>query len=90
MTPGMSDESRRTERSGGTRGVLERPPGSGIWRVRYADENGRIHREKVGPKGLAAKVYQKRKNEIAERRFFPASVEPRASIPEACLQRGDW
>jgi hypothetical protein len=30
-----------------------------------------LHREKVGPKALAAKVYQKRRTEIAEGRFFP-------------------
>ncbi len=53
------------------RGIFERPRGSGIWYVRYKDESGRLHKEKVGPKGLAQKVYQKRKTEIAERRFFP-------------------
>src|SRR5215467_9303326 len=57
-----------------TRGLFERPKGSGIWWVRYVDENGRLHREKVGPKGLALKVYQKRKNEIQERRFFPERI----------------
>src|SRR5262245_27473614 len=30
------------------RGVFERPKGSGIWWIRYADEFGQIHREKVG------------------------------------------
>ena len=53
------------------RGIFERPKASGIWYVRYKDEHGRLHKEKVGPKGLAQKVYQKRKTEIAERRFFP-------------------
>src|SRR5262249_10904059 len=33
--------------------------------------------EKVGPKALAAKVYQKRKNEIQERRFFPERIRCR-------------
>ncbi len=59
------------------RGVFERPRGSGIWWVRYADENGRIHREKVGPKSLALEVYRKRKTEIAERRFFPERIRRR-------------
>jgi hypothetical protein len=58
-------------RAKGPRGCFERPAGSGIWWARYRDEHGRLHREKVGPKGLAAKVYRKRKTEIAERRFFP-------------------
>jgi hypothetical protein len=59
------------------RGVFERPAGSDIWWVRYTDENGRLHREKVGPKALALKVYQKRKNEIQERRFFPERIRRR-------------
>ena len=34
------------------RGIFERPKGSGIWYVHYKDEHGRLHKEKVGPKGL--------------------------------------
>jgi integrase len=56
------------------RGVFERPKGSGVWWVRYTDENGRLHREKVGSKSLALKVYTKRKNEVQERRFFPERI----------------
>lgn len=59
------------------RGVYERKVGSGVWWVRYADENGKIHREPVGPKAVALAVYRKRKTEVAERRFFP---EGRKSI----------
>jgi len=59
------------------RGVFERPKGSGIWWVRYHDEVGREHREKVGPKSLAGDVYRKRKTEIAERRFFPERIRRR-------------
>lgn len=54
-----------------SRGVFERPMGSGVWWIRYHDEHGHRHRERIGPKGLAIKVYAKRKTEIAERRFFP-------------------
>jgi len=32
-----------------------------VWWACYFDEHGRRHRERVGPKGLAVKVYQKRK-----------------------------
>jgi integrase len=53
------------------RGVFERPRGSGTWWVRYADEHGRIHREKAGPKSLALRLYTRRKAEVQERRFFP-------------------
>jgi site-specific recombinase XerD len=73
-----SDDSRRREASRRRqRGIFERPHGSGVWWVRYHDEYGREHREKVGPKGLALKVYQKRKNEIQERRFFPERIRTR-------------
>jgi hypothetical protein len=47
------------------------------WWTRYADEHGNEHREKVGPKALAIKVYQKRKNEVQERRFFPERIRRR-------------
>src|SRR5215510_7166304 len=73
-----SDESGRPAGSGRRqRGIFERPKGSGIWWVRYHDEQSREHREKVGPKALALKVYQKRKNEIQERRFFPERIRRR-------------
>jgi len=68
----MSAKSGKGKR--GDRGLFQRPNGSGVWWVRYHDENGQEHREKVGPKGLARKLYQKRKTEIAERRFFPEDI----------------
>jgi site-specific recombinase XerD len=62
------------------RGIFERPKDSGIWWVRYADNFGRIHREKVGPKGLAKTVYQKRKVEVKEGKFFPENLRRRREI----------
>jgi hypothetical protein len=62
------------------RGLFERPKGSGVWWVCYFDANGRRHRERVGPKALAKKVYQKRKTEIAERRFFPEQFRRRPEL----------
>ena len=73
-----SDESgRHTSSQRRQRGIFERPRGSGIWWACYFDEHGKRHREKVGPKGLAAKVYQKRKTEVQERRFFPERMRRR-------------
>ena len=72
MSPDRDSQSRRR-----TRGIFERPNGSEIWWVRYVDEHGRLHRERVGPKALAVKVYQKRKTEIQERRFFPERLRQR-------------
>jgi site-specific recombinase XerD len=65
-----------------SRGVFERPKGSGVWWILYRDEHGRRHRERIGPKGLASKVYEKRKTEVAERRFFPEQIR-RRDVPLA-------
>lgn len=66
---------------GKIRGIFERPKGSGIWWVRYCDQYGRLHREKVGPKGLAQEVYRKRKTAIREGKFFPEQVGQQRVIP---------
>src|SRR4029450_1888914 len=62
---------------GRQRGIFERPKGSGIWWVRYHDQHGREHRERVGPKSLALRVYQKRKTEVQEVRYFPERLRRR-------------
>ena len=49
-----------------TRGVYEKVPSSGEWWIRYADAFSRIRREKVGNKGAAIKLYQKRKTEVRQ------------------------
>ncbi len=51
------------------RGVFERPRDSGIWWVRYADELGRIHRERVGFRQTAIQIYQQRKTEVRQGKF---------------------
>jgi len=56
------------------RGIFERPTGSGIWCIRYVDQNGRLHREKIGPKGLAKLAYQKRKTAVREGKLFPQQI----------------
>jgi integrase len=44
------------------------------WYIRYRDQNGKPRAEKVGPsKALALKVIEKRRTEVAERRFFPVT-----------------
>jgi hypothetical protein len=58
-------------KAGKDRGLFEHPVGSGIWWICYFDAFGRRHRERVGPKGLARKLYEKRKTEIREGRYFP-------------------
>lgn len=62
------------------RGVYERDKGSGVWWIRWCDGSGRLHREKVGPKGLAKDVYAKRKLEVREGRFFPENLQRRKEL----------
>ena len=58
------------------RGIFERKPGE-YW-IRYADQYGRIHREKIGTSlKLAQAAYQKRKTEIREGKFFPKKASKR-------------
>jgi site-specific recombinase XerD len=52
------------------RGIFERPKGSGVWWVRYHDQYGREHREKIGKaKSLALEVYQERKTDIRRGKY---------------------
>jgi integrase len=58
------------------RGIFERDPGE-YW-IRYADQHGRIRREKIGPSlKLAQAAYQKRKSEVREGAFFPVKAKKR-------------
>ncbi len=68
------------------RGIFEKLPGSSLWWIRYADQFGRIHREKIGPKKLAISAYQKRKTEVREGRFFPDKLRHR-EVPFAEIAR---
>lgn len=43
------------------RGIWEKLPGSGIWWIHYVDAEGKRHREKVGRKGDAIRLYHQRK-----------------------------
>lgn len=60
--------------------MFERPKGSGIYWIRYADQFGKIHREKVGPKSLARAAYRKRKTEIREGKFFPERIHVKREL----------
>ncbi|MGE0289083.1 MAG: tyrosine-type recombinase/integrase [Bradyrhizobium sp.] len=58
-----------TRGGGQDRGIFERRAGSGIWWVRYHDEHGAEHRERVGPKQLAKTIYTRRRAAVIEKRF---------------------
>ena len=59
------------------RGVFEKVPGSGIWWIQYFDAEGRRRREKVGAKGSAIKLYQKRKTEALQGKKLPENLRAR-------------
>ncbi len=61
-------------------GLFEKEKNSGEWWIRYADQYGHIHREKVGPKSLAQKAYEKRKTQIREGKFFPDELGQRRDM----------
>ena len=52
------------------RGLFERPPGSGVWWINYYAA-GKQHREKVGRKSDAIKLYQVRKADATAGRKLP-------------------
>jgi integrase len=70
----MSNRARREVK---VKGVYEKEPGSDIWWIRYADASGRIRRERVGNKGAAIKLYQKRKTEILQGKKLPEQFRAR-------------
>lgn len=55
------------------RGIFERPAGSGCWWINYY-VNGKQHREKVGRRGDAVKLYQKRKADARRKLKLPELV----------------
>ena len=59
------------------RGVFEKLSGSGIWWIQYFDAEGRRRREKVGAKGSAIKLYQKRKTEALQGKKLPENLRAR-------------
>lgn len=60
------------------RGLFEKEPGSGVWWIRYAVSGGRIRREKVGNRGAALKLYQKRKTQVLQGEKLPENFRAKA------------
>lgn len=69
------------------RGLFERKRGSGIWWIRYADQYGKNHREKVGPKSEARKIYYQRKTEARLEQFSPSFIVRHVQSKAAELNR---
>ena len=56
------------------KGLFEKVKGSDVWWIRYADQTGRIRYEKAGTKGMAEKLYRKRKVEALQVRKLPETI----------------
>jgi integrase len=54
------------------RGILERPPGSGVWWISYFGSDGIRHREKIGTRKAAEKRYLERKAEVRADLWYPS------------------
>ena len=59
------------------RGIFEKPAGSGIWWIRYADGAGQYKREKVGRRSDAITLYQKRKTDARMGVKMPENIRHR-------------
>ena len=60
-----------------TRGVFERPVGSGIWWIRYADADGKIRREKVGRKVPRLSCIKREKHKFERESKLPHKLRAR-------------
>ncbi|MCU1273780.1 MAG: integrase family protein [Bryobacterales bacterium] len=69
------------------RGVYEHPKDSDIWYICYFDGEGKRHRQKIGRRALAIKVYQQRKTEIWEGRFIPKMPGAEATFQQISEER---
>jgi hypothetical protein len=67
------DETKKRPARKPVRGVFEHPAGSDIWWVNYYVA-GRRHREKVGTRGKAVALYQKRKSDARAGIKLPESL----------------
>lgn len=61
------------------RGLFERPPGSGVWWINYYVK-GKQHREKVGRKSDAIKLYRDRKADATMGRKLPELRATQATL----------
>jgi site-specific recombinase XerD len=72
------------------RGVFEKIPGSGIWWVRYYID-GREHREKVGRRGDAIKLYKVRKTDALRGAKLPNNMKHKGVRFRVIAQEAiDW
>jgi integrase len=82
-------KEKKTEKK--HRGVYEKEPGSGIWWVRYTDDEGKIRREKVGRKSDAIALYQQRKSEVRAGAKLPENMKYKSETVGSIIYDAiDW
>jgi hypothetical protein len=69
-----------------TRGVFEKVPGSGVWWIHFYDSEGRRHREKVGRKSDAQRLYLQRKAHAAAGRKIARPLNERERTFAECVE----
>jgi len=71
------------------RGIFEKVRDSGVWWIRYMDAAGKYRREKVGPRGLAMKLLDKRRGEAVTGKKLPEILRRKfvsfAEVADACI-----
>ena len=63
-------------RNGKTRGIFERPKGSGVWWIRWACTEGHLHRKQIGPQGLAKQEHGAQRKEVEKARRLGLTACP--------------
>ena len=64
------------------KGLYEKLKGSGVWWIRYADEDGTIKRELAGTKANASRLYHNRKSAVLEGRKLPSRTRAIVTFSE--------
>jgi integrase len=86
----IKERSKKVMQHNRDKGLFRRP-GSPFWFIRYADKNGRIHRESTGTneKKLAKAILGKKKTEVAENLHLDVKKVPNTTFHELCKQYWD-
>lgn len=65
------EQSLMGRAKGEDRGLFQKPKGSGVWWIRWHDQDGREHRQKAGTKANAKLLYAKRRAEKLQGKVLP-------------------
>ncbi len=68
-------------------GLYERVPGSGVWWIQWNDGQGKKHREKVGGKEDARKLYQERKTRVLRNEKLPELMPKKVLLLKDMIDR---